>query len=61
MNAWGRQPFGLSAKTGWRAKGFEDGTAGHPRRDLSQAGGGENVDAYHEGYRIGKRERERAK
>lgn len=55
---WGQKPYNLTPKTGWRAAGFEDGHAGKPRRTKIDP---EHVESYNEGYRIGKRERERAK
>lgn len=55
-----RQPIGAaSAKMGWRARGFEDGSAGRPQRSTEKMGNDVNVAAYREGYRIGKRERDR--
>lgn len=55
---WGQKPYNLTPKTGWRAHGFEDGNAGRPRRAKIDP---EHVASYNEGYRIGKRERERRK
>lgn len=58
---WRGMSLNVNAKSGWRARGFEDGSAGRPKRSTADMGGDVNVAAYLEGYRIGKRERDRAK
>lgn len=58
MNGWNRTTMSPSAKTGWRARGFEDASAGRIKRVLNETP--ENVEAYADGFRIGKRERARA-